>query len=140
LPDYFETLNRDFRYQLTVIGQFAQAIVAEEIQGNQFVIRTDQPQVKVSWLVTGIRQDAWAEENRILVEEDKPAEEQGFYLHPTIFGQPQERSILWARHPEAMRTTQEMPARLEVEDQRMAAEQAQVDAEIARMRARRQHN
>ncbi|MGB6676336.1 MAG: hypothetical protein WBE44_06580, partial [Terriglobales bacterium] len=31
LPDWFETLNRDFRYQLTVIGQFAQAIVASEI-------------------------------------------------------------------------------------------------------------
>ena len=28
LPAYFEALNRDFRYQLTVIGDFAQAIVA----------------------------------------------------------------------------------------------------------------
>jgi hypothetical protein len=27
LPNYFEALNRDFRYQLTVIGQFAQALV-----------------------------------------------------------------------------------------------------------------
>jgi len=34
LPSYFEALNRDFRYQLTVIGQFAQAIVAEEISHN----------------------------------------------------------------------------------------------------------
>src|SRR5208282_2151874 len=31
LPDYFEALNGDFRYQLTAIGQFAQAIVAKEI-------------------------------------------------------------------------------------------------------------
>jgi hypothetical protein len=23
LPDYFKALNRDFRYQLTVVGQFA---------------------------------------------------------------------------------------------------------------------
>ena len=29
LPAYFAVLNKDFRYQLTVIGQFAQAIVAE---------------------------------------------------------------------------------------------------------------
>ena len=29
LPEWFETLNRDFRYQLTVIGQFAQAIVVQ---------------------------------------------------------------------------------------------------------------
>ena len=27
LPAYFDRINTDFRYQLTVIGQFAQAIV-----------------------------------------------------------------------------------------------------------------
>jgi len=88
LPDYFEALNTDFRYQLTVIGQFAQAIVATEISGNAFTIETDKPNVKVSWQVTGIRQDAWANANRIPVEEDKPAAEQGTYLHPEAFGQP----------------------------------------------------
>ena len=29
LPDYFEALNGDFRYQLTVIGTLAQAAVAK---------------------------------------------------------------------------------------------------------------
>ena len=43
MPEWFEALNRDFRYQLTVIGQFAQAIVAEEVAGNRFAIRTDKP-------------------------------------------------------------------------------------------------
>src|SRR5262249_7071802 len=38
LPTYFEALNRDFRYQLTVIGQFAQAAVATEIRNNRFSI------------------------------------------------------------------------------------------------------
>ena len=33
--------------------------------------------VEVSWQVTGIRQDAYAEKHRIPVEEDKPADEQG---------------------------------------------------------------
>jgi hypothetical protein len=88
LPGYFEALNRDFRYQLTVIGQFAQAIVAKEIDGNRFTIRTSKPGVKVSWQVTGIRQDAYANANRIPVEEDKPAGEQGYYLHPEAYGQP----------------------------------------------------
>jgi hypothetical protein len=60
MPDYFSALNRDFRYQLTCIGTFAQAIVASEIKGNQFVIKTDKPRVKVSWQVTGVRQDAYA--------------------------------------------------------------------------------
>ena len=41
LPEWFEALNTDFRYQLTVIGQFAQAIVARKIENNQFQIRTN---------------------------------------------------------------------------------------------------
>jgi hypothetical protein len=93
LPEYFGALNRDFRYQLTVIGQFAQAIVAEEIENNRFVIRTSKPGVKVSWQVTGIRQDAYANANRIPVEENKPAQERGLYLHPEVFGQPANKSV-----------------------------------------------
>lgn len=84
LPHYFETLNQDFRYQLTVLGQFAQAIVSQEIVNNGFTIKTDQPQVKVSWQVTGIRRDPWAAANRIAVEEEKAGEDKGRYLHPEL--------------------------------------------------------
>jgi hypothetical protein len=87
LPSYFETLNRDFRYQLTVVGEFAQAIVAEEVDGNQFSIKTDRPNVKVSWQVTGIRQDAWASAHPIEPELDKPEEHRGKYLTPAEHGQ-----------------------------------------------------
>jgi hypothetical protein len=93
LPDYFEVLNKDFRYQLTVIGQFAQAIVKREIENNRFTISTNKPSVKVSWQVTGIRHDAYANAYRIPTEEDKPAAEQGHYLHPEVFGQPASKSI-----------------------------------------------
>jgi hypothetical protein len=93
LPSYFEALNADFRYQLTVIGQFAQAIVQHEIKGNQFTIKTNKPGVKVSWQVTGIRHDAYANADRIPVEEDKPSAEQGYYLHPEVFGQPTSKSV-----------------------------------------------
>ena len=103
LPEYFESLNRDFRYQLTVIGQFAQAIVAEKVKGNRFTIQTSAPGVEVSWQVTGIRQDAWANKNRIKVEEVKPERERGFYLHPESFGKEEERGIEWANRPEFMR-------------------------------------
>src|SRR5205823_237908 len=34
LPGYFQALNRDFTYQLTVMGEFAQAIIASEIEDN----------------------------------------------------------------------------------------------------------
>ncbi len=93
LPDYFEALNRDFRYQLTVIGQFAQAIIAEEISANQFAIRTDKPNVKVSWQVTGVRHDKFAEANRIQVEVDKLPDQKGLYLHATEYGLPVDKSV-----------------------------------------------
>jgi hypothetical protein len=93
LPDWFEVLNRDFRYQLTVIGEFAQAIVAEEIRDNAFVIQTDAAHVKVSWQVTGVRQDPFANANRVEVEVDKPEHERGTYLHPEAWGQPEERGL-----------------------------------------------
>ena len=93
LPDWFEALNQDFRYQLTVMGQFAQAIVASEISHNQFTIRTDKPNVKVSWQVTGVRHDAYADAHRVQVEEEKPPQDKGHYLHPELFGAGPEQAV-----------------------------------------------
>jgi len=94
LPDYFNALNKDFRYQLTVIGTFAQAIVYEEVSSNNsFKVKTDKPNVKVSWQVTGIRKDAYAEKNRVIPEVSKSADERGKYLHPEAYGLPSERGI-----------------------------------------------
>ncbi len=86
LPDYFEALNKDFKYQLTVMGIFAQAIIAEEISNNHFTIKTSEPNVKVSWQVTGVRQDAWANANRVVAEVNKVGKEKGKYLYPELFG------------------------------------------------------
>ena len=55
--------------------------------------------MEVSWQVTFMRQDPWAEANRLAVEEDKAAKKLGFYLHPESYGQPEEKSIEWARNP-----------------------------------------
>jgi hypothetical protein len=92
LPDYIEALNTDYRYQLTVVGQFAQAAVWKKIEGNRFTIKTDKPNVEVSWQVTGIRKDAYAEAHPIVVEEDK-GEDRGKYLHPIEHGQPESTGI-----------------------------------------------
>jgi len=97
LPEYFEALNRDFRYQLTVIGSFSQAIVAQKIKQNRFTIKTSSPGVEVSWQVTGIRQDPWANKNRIKIEVEKEERERGFFLHPEVYDQPYERSVEWVR-------------------------------------------
>jgi trimeric autotransporter adhesin len=111
LPEYFEALNTNYRYQLTVIGQFAQAIVSQEIQNNHFVIKTDKPSVKVSWQVMGVRSDANAKAHPVPVEEDKPEQERGHYLTPEVFGQPEETSIDWLYHSDLMREAKELEQR-----------------------------
>ncbi len=105
LPDWFEALNRDFRYQLTVIGggdQWALARVARKIEDNTFVIQTSAPYVEVSWQVTGIRHDPWAEAHRIPVEEEKPEAEQDHYIHPELYGATVRESVEAGRNPAFM--------------------------------------
>ena len=87
LPGYFEALNRDFRYQLTSVGAPQPRLyIAREVKGNRFKIAGGKANAKVSWQVTGIRHDAWANAHRIPNEEDKPADKRGTYLHPELFG------------------------------------------------------
>jgi hypothetical protein len=107
LPEWFEALNTDFRYQLTVIGQFAQAIVSSEVHNHEFAIRSSVPNVKVSWQITGVRQDAFAKANPMVVEEEKDARLKGFYIHPEFYGAPAEKQIEWGRHPQMMKMLRE---------------------------------
>ncbi len=93
LPDWFQALNRDFRYQLTCVGAFAPVYVAEKIHDNRFQIAGGAAGQEISWQVTGIRQDAYANAHRIVVEENKPAEEVGHYLHPVELGMPASMSM-----------------------------------------------
>jgi hypothetical protein len=98
LPAYFEALNMEFRYQLTAIGAPGPRLhIAEEIDGNRFKIAGGTAGMKVSWQVTGIRQDAWANAYRIPVEEDKPEDERGTYISPIEHGQLQERGLYHRR-------------------------------------------
>jgi hypothetical protein len=93
LPGYFETLNRDFRYQLTSMGQFAPLYVEAEVHNNQFSIAGGAAGQKVSWQVTGIRQDPWANANRLVPETQKAPQDQGRYLHPEVYGYGMEQRI-----------------------------------------------
>ena len=92
LPSYFVILNKDFEYQLTCVGQFAQAIVSQEISNNQFKIKTDKPNVKVSWQVSGVRQDPAANAYRVKDEVEKPTSEKGTYLQPELYGMGPEKA------------------------------------------------
>jgi hypothetical protein len=104
LPEYFEALNCDFRYQLTCIGGFAPVYIAEKISENHFKIAGGKSDMEVSWQITGVREDPYAVANRIDVEEDKSSEERGYYLHPNAYGLPEEKGIETVRNPRLSQT------------------------------------
>ena len=98
LPSWFDALNSDFRYQLTCIGAYAPVYVAQEVTGNRFRIGGGAPGMRISWQVTGIRQDAWAVANRVPVEEEKLGDEKGYFLDPRLYGASDERHIRYVRY------------------------------------------
>ncbi|MGB2704525.1 MAG: hypothetical protein WBC81_12720, partial [Chitinophagaceae bacterium] len=93
LPEYFEAINKDYRYQLTVIGSFAQAIINKEVSNNKFEIATSIPNVKVSWEVKGVRNDARMKMNPFTAVQDKPAAQRGKYLDPKSHNQPESKGV-----------------------------------------------
>jgi hypothetical protein len=92
LPDWFEVINKDFRYQLTNVGGFAPVYIAEEVSGGHFKIAGGKPGAKVSWQVSGVRNDAWEKAHPWAVEEDKGAD-RGHYLTPELYGAPETERI-----------------------------------------------
>lgn len=87
MPDWFEALNSDYRYQLTSLGVAGPNLyISEKLSNLKFKIAGGVPGQEVSWQVTGIRQDAFARAHRVQVEEDKSEQERGKYLHPEVFG------------------------------------------------------
>lgn len=91
---WFDALNGRFRYQLTVVGRsFARAVVWDELRDGAFRIRTDEPRVKVSWQVTGVRRDAYARAHPAPVVEQKTGAERGRYLNPEAYGRPASEGI-----------------------------------------------
>jgi hypothetical protein len=87
LPNYFQAVNMDFRYQLTSIGAPGPGLyVSEEVVNNKFKISGGTPGMKVSWMLTGVRQDPYSKAHPIQVEVEKPESERGLYLHPEAYG------------------------------------------------------
>jgi hypothetical protein len=102
MPNWFQALNRDFRYQLTAIGAPGPNLyIAEPMQQDRFKIGGGQAKMTVSWQITAVRHDAYADSNRIPVEEDKPQAEKGKYLHPLSYNKPPEMGVNYAGPAEA---------------------------------------
>lgn len=88
LPEWFEALNENFRYQLTCVGDHAPVYIAEKIAKNRFRIAGGYAGLEVSWQITGSRKDAYAKAYPVVVEQPKAPHEAGRYLHPELYGQP----------------------------------------------------
>jgi len=101
LPDYYEALNKDSRYQLTVIGSFAQAIISKEVSNNKFEIATSIPNVKVSWEVKGVRNDARMKQHPFVAEEIKTGAQKGKYWDPASHNQPESMSVSYDKSIES---------------------------------------
>jgi hypothetical protein len=102
LPNWFESLNADVRYQLTPLGTPAPNLhISEELKDRRFSIAGGVSGMKVCWQLTGVRQDPWALANPLTVEADKPDQEKGTYLHPEPHGHDSQRSLSLRRHDTA---------------------------------------
>ena len=74
LPDWWMVLNgtdkSEYNYQLTCIGGYTQTWISKEVKNGTFEI-SGIDDLKVSWQLSAIRHDEYAENNRIQVEVDK---------------------------------------------------------------------
>lgn len=94
LPDYFEAINKDYRYQLTAIGGAAPGLhIAEEITENSFKIAGGAAGMKISWEVMGVRNDPYFRDKPYQVVKEKSAANKGKYYYPQGYGQPVDKTI-----------------------------------------------
>jgi len=93
LPDWFESYNTNFRYQLTAIGAPANLYIAEKISNNRFKIAGGILDMEVSWQITGVRNDKFAKANPVELVTEKKSDEKGYYLHPESYGLSKEHGI-----------------------------------------------
>ena len=93
LPDYFEDINTNFKYQLTVVDDgdsagFVMAKVSRAIRGNQFQVRTNEPRATVSWRIEADRNDRYVQANPQRDVSEKGPRERGTYVQPELYGRP----------------------------------------------------
>ena len=82
LAEWFESLNRDFTYQLTPIGKPCSTLfISQKIKDNKFKISGGFEDLEVCWSLTGIRQDLYAIDNRMKIEKDKGKKRDGVLIY-----------------------------------------------------------
>lgn len=99
LPEYFASINTNFKYQLTVVDDsesedFVQVKVGKEIRENRFLIMSSSPNVKVSWRVDADRNDPYVQYKKPKDIREKTGIAKGTYEYPELYGQPAEKALV----------------------------------------------
>ncbi len=90
MPAYFDTLNTEPTYPLICVGGYAPVYVAEEICDNRLKIAGGREGLKVSWQVSGVRNEAYARDHPYQDVVEKEGSERGRYYYPAGQGMPEE--------------------------------------------------
>ncbi|HMS53820.1 MAG TPA: hypothetical protein PKA27_00335 [Fimbriimonadaceae bacterium] len=90
LPDYYESINKDPRIQLTVLDEsdsteFVLVKAVSRPEKGEFRVRTSQPGITVFWRVDAVRNDAFVQKHGAPVEEIKTGSEKGRYQQPWLY-------------------------------------------------------
>ncbi len=96
MPDYFNAVNANFSYQLTPIGGYAPLFIKEKLDDGKFVIAGGADGMEVSWTVYAERNDPYLQQHpeSKRVELDKEEWNQGKYLQPDLYGEPESKKIV----------------------------------------------
>ncbi|MEQ1934180.1 MAG: hypothetical protein ABL962_09935, partial [Fimbriimonadaceae bacterium] len=91
MPNYFDALNEDIQYQVSVIDEadsadFVLAKVVQKLRNGKFKIRTSVPGAEVHWQVSGRRHDPTSNYYPLVVERMKNKDEKGKYYVPEAYG------------------------------------------------------
>ena len=90
VPAWFDALNTDIQYQLTVINEggtaFIQAMVVQRLKNGKFKVKTSSPGATVNWQVSGRRHDPTSNHYPLEVERMKNDGERGKYYEPEAYG------------------------------------------------------
>ena len=98
LPDWFQALNTDFEYHADAVSAHSrQALRRAGGPEQRFGIAGGRPGLKVSWQITGVRQDAFALPHPFRWSRTSRTRSSGAYQHPQAWGQPEDIGVGYAQ-------------------------------------------
>ncbi len=139
LPEYFNSININYSYNLTPIGQQAPNLfIKEEVNGTgSFIISGGNANQKISWVVYAERNDLYMQREREnkpeMVEVEKEGENKGKYLMPSLYNQPPEMGIFYSGNSIEIKTDHQNKSQIrkvvtgkDTSDKEIIAEEVQV--------------